>query len=222
MRCCGGWSARTGRTRPPSRKPWPGWGAAPQVFVDSAKPEFVPLQNRLRELLSEAEWDAAKENTLNAHHTDPAIIREVWKAVEDFGFDGGNVLEPGSGGNFIGYAPDSAYMTGIEPDPITAGISKALCPHADIRDEGFERTRPADGTLDAAVGDRPSGTRNAEDATSAEAASNERRAKSAAPAKRDGRPHRRRAPALRGGDTGPTPKHSVPPPKGLKGNAQGR
>lgn len=137
---------------------WSGWGATPQVFVDSPKPEFVPLQDRLRELLSEAEWDAAKENTLNAHYTDPSIIREVWKAVEELGFDGGNVLEPGSGsGNFIGYAPESADMLGVELDPITAGISKALYPHANIRNEGFERTRAADGTFDMTVGNVPFG-----------------------------------------------------------------
>ncbi|WP_158716906.1 helicase-related protein [Streptomyces rimosus] len=137
---------------------WSGWGATPQVFVDEPKEEFVPLQARLRELLSDAEWDAAKENTLNAHYTDPAITREVWKAVEELGFDGGNVLEPGSGsGNFIGYAPESAHMTGVELDPITAGISKALYPHADIRNEGFEKTRAADGTFDMAIGNVPFG-----------------------------------------------------------------
>ncbi|WP_433860162.1 helicase-related protein [Streptomyces kronopolitis] len=137
---------------------WSGWGAAPQAFVDSPKPEFAPLQSRLRELLSDAEWDAAKENTLNAHYTDPSIIREVWKAVEELGFDGGNVLEPGSGsGNFIGYAPESADITGVELDPITAGISKALYPHANIRNEGFERTRAADGTFDMAIGNVPFG-----------------------------------------------------------------
>ncbi|WP_404949012.1 hypothetical protein HFP70_35100 [Streptomyces sp. ARC14] len=137
---------------------WSGWGATPQVFVDSPKPEFAPLQERLRELLSEAEWDAAKENTLNAHYTDPDITRAVWDAVKELGFDGGDVLEPGSGsGNFIGYAPESAHMTGVELDPITAGISKALYPHANIRNEGFEKTRAADGTFDLTVGNVPFG-----------------------------------------------------------------
>ncbi|RSS97241.1 hypothetical protein EF903_01590 [Streptomyces sp. WAC05292] len=137
---------------------WSGWGATPQVFVDDPKPEFKPLQDRLRELLSESEWDAAKENTLNAHYTDPAIAQQVWKAVRELGFDGGNVLEPGSGsGNFIGHAPADAHLTGVELDPITAGISKALYPNADIRNEGFERTRAADGTFDMTVGNVPFG-----------------------------------------------------------------
>ncbi|MEU3499256.1 SNF2-related protein [Streptomyces hundungensis] len=137
---------------------WSGWGATPQVFVDSPKEEFAPLQAKLKELLSEAEYAAAKENTLNAHYTDPAIVQGVWQALRDLGFDGGDVLEPGSGsGNFIGYAPDGARMTGVELDPITAGIAKALYPHADIRNEGFEKTRVPDGTFDMTVGNVPFG-----------------------------------------------------------------
>ncbi|MEV0487374.1 helicase-related protein [Streptomyces sp. NPDC050508] len=137
---------------------WSGWGATPQVFVDDPKPEFAALQKKLRELLSDKEWDAARENTLNAHYTDPAIVQGVWNAVRELGFDGGNVLEPGSGsGNFIGYAPENAEMTGVELDPITAGIAKALYPHATVRNEGFEETRAADGTFDMAIGNVPFG-----------------------------------------------------------------
>ncbi|MFD9248397.1 UvrD-helicase domain-containing protein [Streptomyces bottropensis] len=137
---------------------WSGWGATPQVFVDTPKPEFEPLQRRLRELLSDDEYEAAKDNTLNAHYTDPAIAQQVWQAVKELGFDGGNVLEPGSGsGNFIGYAPENAHMTGVELDPITAGIAKALYPQADIRNEGFEKTRAANGTFDLTVGNVPFG-----------------------------------------------------------------
>ncbi|MFJ4342580.1 helicase-related protein, partial [Streptomyces sp. NPDC088915] len=137
---------------------WSGWGATPQVFVEDPKEEFVPLQARLKELLSEDEYAAAEANTLNAHYTDPSIVQGVWQALRDLGFDGGDVLEPGSGsGNFIGYAPDGAQMTGVELDPITAGISKALYPHADIRNEGFEKTRVPDGTFDMAVGNVPFG-----------------------------------------------------------------
>lgn len=137
---------------------WSGWGATPQVFVDTPKPEFEPLQRRLRELLSDSEYEAAKDNTLNAHYTDPAIAQQVWKAVRELGFDGGNVLEPGSGsGNFIGHAPENTEMTGVELDPITAGIAKALYPHANIRNEGFEKTRAANGTFDLTVGNVPFG-----------------------------------------------------------------
>ncbi|MFD4933404.1 UvrD-helicase domain-containing protein [Streptomyces virginiae] len=137
---------------------WSGWGATPQVFVPNPKPEFEPLQKKLRALLTEEEWEAAEGNTLNAHYTDPSMVQAVWKAVRELGFNGGNVLEPGSGsGNFIGHAPEGAHMTGVELDPITAGIAKALYPQANIRNEGFEKTRAADGTFDLAIGNVPFG-----------------------------------------------------------------
>ncbi|MFJ5121840.1 AAA family ATPase, partial [Kitasatospora sp. NPDC088548] len=137
---------------------WSGWGATPQLFVDSPAPEFAPLARELRSLLSGQEWESAADNTLNAHYTDPQITQAIWGALEDLGFDGGEVLEPGAGsGNFIGYAPPGAHMTGVELDPITAGIAKALYPHADIRAEGFEKTRVPDGSFDATVGNVPFG-----------------------------------------------------------------
>ncbi|MBX3196288.1 MAG: helicase [Microbacteriaceae bacterium] len=72
------------------------------------------------------------------------------------GFEGGDVLEPGSGsGTFIGMAPESARMVGVELDSTTAAISRRLYPHADIRAESFADTRFPRGHFDAAVGNVP-------------------------------------------------------------------
>ncbi|MFJ3793450.1 UvrD-helicase domain-containing protein [Kitasatospora sp. NPDC090091] len=137
---------------------WSGWGATPQVFMDSPSEEFASLAGELRSLLSDEEWERAADSTMNAHYTDPQITRAVWGALRDLGFDGGQVLEPGAGsGNFIGYAPPNAHMTGVELDPITAGIAKALYPQSDIRAEGFEKTHLPDATFDATVGNVPFG-----------------------------------------------------------------
>ncbi|MGA5822252.1 UvrD-helicase domain-containing protein [Kitasatospora sp. NPDC094028] len=137
---------------------WSGWGATPQVFVDSPSGEFAPLARELRSLLSDEDWERAADSTMNAHYTDPQIVQSVWGALRDLGFDGGEVLEPGAGsGNFIGNAPEGAHVTGVEVDPITAGIAKALYPHAEIRAEGFEKTHLPDGTFDATVGNVPFG-----------------------------------------------------------------
>ncbi|MER8103280.1 UvrD-helicase domain-containing protein [Kitasatospora sp. NPDC094016] len=137
---------------------WSGWGATPQVFVDSPSGEFAPLARELRSLLSDEDWERAADSTMNAHYTDPQIVQSVWGALRGLGFDGGEVLEPGAGsGNFIGNAPESAHVTGVEVDPITAGIAKALYPHAEIRAEGFEKTHLPDGTFDATVGNVPFG-----------------------------------------------------------------
>ncbi|MGW0562934.1 helicase-related protein [Streptomyces sp. NPDC003016] len=137
---------------------WSGWGATPQVFKPKPDEQFAPLQKKLQELLSEDEWREARANTKNAHYTDPRIVQQIWDAVGNLGFDGGDVLEPGSGsGNFIGYAPEAARMMGVELDPITARISKALYPHADVRHESFGDTRAPNGTFDLTIGNVPFG-----------------------------------------------------------------
>ncbi len=137
---------------------WSGWGAVPQIFKPKPDEKFAPLQAKLRELLSDDEWREARANTKNAHYTDPKIVQQIWAAVAELGFTDGDVLEPGSGsGNFIGYAPDGAHVTGVELDPITARISKALYPHAEIRNESFGTTRAPNGTFDVSVGNVPFG-----------------------------------------------------------------
>ncbi|MCL2586556.1 MAG: hypothetical protein FWE35_29360, partial [Streptosporangiales bacterium] len=134
---------------------WSGWGAVPQIF-DERRDEFADYRGQLRALLTEDEYTAARRTTLNAHYTDAAIARTVWDAVSDLGFSGGTVLEPGCGsGNFIGFAPSSARMLGIELDPVTAGVAAALYPHAEIRAESFADTRVQPGSFDVAIGNVP-------------------------------------------------------------------
>lgn len=137
---------------------WSGWGATgvAQVFED--RPEYAETQARLLEVLSEDEYLAAARTTLNAHYTDHRLVTAVWDAVTALGFDGGRVLEPGSGsGTFIGAAPPSAQMTGVELDPTTAAISQLLYPAATVRAESFAETRFPSGYFDAAVGNVPFG-----------------------------------------------------------------
>lgn len=136
---------------------WGGWGAQGlwQVF-DEDKPEFAAHREQLHQVLTDAEYDAARRTTINAHYTDPAIGREMWAAVERLGFAGGRVLEPGCGaGTFIGLAPEGVQAVGVELDPTTAAIAHALYPAADIRAESFADTRlPAD-SFDLAIGNVP-------------------------------------------------------------------
>lgn len=136
---------------------WCSWGAIPDVF-DDAKDGWAAARAELRALLSELEWDAAARTTINAHYTDPLIARQMWRTMQALGFTGGSVLEPGSGaGTFIGLAPETTVMTGVELDPITASISAALYPHAAIRAESFADTRLPEGSFDAAIGNVPFG-----------------------------------------------------------------
>lgn len=134
---------------------WSSWGAIPQVF-DPTNESWARERAQLREVLSDEEFDAARRTTINAHYTDAAIVAAMWDTMRELGFDGGRVLEPGSGaGTFIGMAPENAQMTGIELDPVTAGIAAGLYPDATIRTESFADTRFPEGIFDAAIGNVP-------------------------------------------------------------------
>ena len=136
---------------------WSGWGAVPEVF-DDRRAEYAWARQQLVVLLSAAELAAARRNTLNAHYTDAAFVKAMWEAVQALGFDGGRVLEPGCGsGNFIAFAPAAARLTGIELDPVTAGIVALLYPDAEIRAESFAGSRDGDGSYDLAIGNVPFG-----------------------------------------------------------------
>ncbi|GAA3287703.1 hypothetical protein ACFFON_06465 [Arthrobacter citreus] len=125
-------------------------------MFDESRIEYEADRAELRELLSEDEYRAASRTVINAHYTDPALATEIWQTLNALGFDGGRVLEPGSGaGTFIGLAPEKVHMTGVELDPVTAGISQALYPEAEIRAESFAKTRLPAGYFDATVGNVP-------------------------------------------------------------------
>ena len=136
---------------------WAGWGSLPGVF-DENNEKFAAQRAELKELLTPEQYDAARRNTLNAHYTDVDLVDAMWDTMKDLGFTGGDVLEPGSGsGNFIGRAPKGVNMTGVELDPITAGISRLLYPDAEIHNESFGRSTFNDGVFDAVVGNVPFG-----------------------------------------------------------------
>ncbi len=134
---------------------WSSWGAVPGVFDESIT-EFTAARAQLRELLSEREFNAASRTTINAHYTDPAIVAAMWSGLQGLGFDGGAVLEPGSGsGTFLGLAPATATLTGVELDPTTAAIAGYLYPETTIRAESFADTRLPEAHFDAVIGNVP-------------------------------------------------------------------
>jgi SAM-dependent methyltransferase len=137
---------------------WSGWGAAPEVF-DPERRAHTWARDQLSRLLTPAEFAAAARNTLNAHYTDADLVRAIWDGIGQLGFTGGRVLEPGCGsGNFIGFAPAGAQVTGVELEPVTAQIAAALYPDADIVHESFADTRAREGSFDLAIGNVPFGS----------------------------------------------------------------
>ncbi|MEV6360362.1 helicase-related protein [Nocardia asteroides] len=134
---------------------WTSWGAVPQIFDDD-RDEFRADAEALRNLVGENGWKQANRTVLNAHYTDPMIVQAMWHHLGTLGLTTGRVLEPGCGaGAFIGRAPETVRMTGIELDSTTARIAQALYPHADIRVESFADTRFLEGHFDAAIGNVP-------------------------------------------------------------------
>ena len=136
-----------------------GWGGLADAF-DPDKNSWAKEYAKLKGLLSEDEYAAARSSTLNAHYTSPVVIRSIYDAVEHMGFRSGNILEPSMGvGNFFGMLPDSmagSRLYGVELDSITGRIAQKLYPQADITVAGFETTDRRD-FYDLAVGNVPFG-----------------------------------------------------------------
>ena len=148
---------------------WSGWGACPDVF-DEDKPDWQAERAELRELLAErdrradqptpsmdAAYNAARRTTINAHYTHPQLAQAIWDMAGALGFRGGNALEPGCGlGTFIGLAPNTAAMTGVELDETTAAIAHQLYPQQRIVARSFaDPTRARDASFDMAIGNVP-------------------------------------------------------------------
>ena len=136
-----------------------GWGGLADAF-DPDKAGWRVEYDELKNALSPEEYAAARASTLNAHYTSPTVIRAIYDAVENMGFQTGNILEPSMGvGNFFGMLPESmksSRLYGVELDSITGRIAKQLYPKADITVAGFETTDRKD-FFDLAVGNVPFG-----------------------------------------------------------------
>ena len=141
-----------------------GWGGAQKAFEENGDdPAWSGINARLSELLTDAEYADARSSTLTAFYTPRPVVDAMWQALGKAGFGQDPkhpdmVLEPGCGtGNFIRSTPDgSSYgFTGIEADPISAGIARHLCPNDDIINNRMERTGLPTDAFDLAIGNVP-------------------------------------------------------------------
>ena len=136
-----------------------GWGGLADAF-DENKPNWADEFAELYATLSPEEYAAARASTLNAHYTSPTVIKAIYEAVGNMGFQTGNILEPAMGvGNFFGLLPQEmqgSRLYGVELDSITGRIAKQLYPKADIAVAGFETTDRRD-FFDLAIGNVPFG-----------------------------------------------------------------
>jgi len=137
-----------------------GWGGCADAF-DETKESWSSEYTELKDLLTEKEYESARASVLNAHYTSPAVIKAIYKAIENMGFRTGNILEPSCGiGNFFGLLPGSmagSKLYGIELDSITGRIAKQLYQNANIAIQGYEETSLPDSFFDIAIGNVPFG-----------------------------------------------------------------
>lgn len=137
-----------------------GWGGIPEAF-DQDNTSWSQEFEQLKNLLTPQEYSAARESTLTAFYTPQTVISAVYKALENIGFKGGNILEPSCGtGHFIGMLPDSmqdSKFYGVELDTVSAGIAKQLYQKSSISAQPFEETKLPDSFFDAVIGNVPFG-----------------------------------------------------------------
>ena len=133
-----------------------GWGGLADFF-DEKNARY----GELKELLTDAEYAAARESTLTAFYTPPVVIRGIYAALGQMGFTQGNILEPSCGiGNFLGMLPESmsgSKLYGVELDDLSGRIARQLYQKSSIAVQGYEKTAFPDNFFDVAIGNVPFG-----------------------------------------------------------------
>lgn len=137
-----------------------GWGGIADAF-DERKDNWIIERNKLKNLLGEQEYNQARQSTLTSFYTPNIAIDSIYKILEKFGFNKGNILEPSCGiGNFFGRIPkklENSQLFGIELDSISGRIAKKLYPNAKIEIKGYEESTVPDNLFDVAIGNVPFG-----------------------------------------------------------------
>lgn len=114
------------------------------------------------------------ENRLESYYTPPQLVSSIWKGVLRSGVSvGGKFLDAGCGSAaFFTGAPDTvqshATLIGVECDPITSRLAKAVAPDATILQSKYEQAVLAR-DFDAVIGNVPFGSTKIHDSNYPEA-----------------------------------------------------
>lgn len=136
---------------------FPGWGSVAALFDAEPAGAWAELADELDDAAGEA-MAAAARVVDTSFFTPPALVGHIWTVLRAAGFTGGSVLDLGCGsGAFLRSAPAdlSVVLTGVEADPISAGIARALHPEASIITGELQRVSLPHRRFDAAVGNVP-------------------------------------------------------------------
>ena len=90
-----------------------GWGGIPQAF-DKDNEGWKREYEELKGLLTEMEYEDARETVNTAFYTSPVISQAIYTALEQFGFQKGTILEPALGtGHFLAHCQRSLKEAGF-------------------------------------------------------------------------------------------------------------
>ena len=120
---------------------------------------FEEEYQTFKNILTEDEFSSVSKSTTTAYYTDQKIIQAMYKALDNFGFEQGKILDPSMGtGNFFSVLPNkmkNSTLYGIELDSITGRIATQLYPNANISIQGFEETNYPNNYFDVAMSNIP-------------------------------------------------------------------
>ena len=138
-----------------------GWGGAANAFAQNPTGGWAAVSQELKELLSEDEFAEQRATVLTAFYTPRPVVELIWETLRGAGIcDEGTaeILEPGCGtGNFMRCVPEGmdVHVTGVEIDPVSAGLARVLCPDHTIVAADIAKCEIPDGSFDAAIGNVP-------------------------------------------------------------------
>ncbi|HZT29729.1 MAG TPA: hypothetical protein VFA33_07600 [Bryobacteraceae bacterium] len=140
-----------------------GWGASEisQGVFTGYKSDWAGIREDVENALTDAEYEAARTSTENAHYTRRDLARAMWDLAVRLGFRaGGSVLEPGMGiGNFFMMMPEELIpgtsRTGVEMDLLSGAMARALFPGSQILVKPYQKTNLPDGYFDLVIGNVP-------------------------------------------------------------------
>lgn len=138
-----------------------GWGGAANAFAENPTGGWADVSRDLKELLSEDEFADQRATVLTAFYTPRPVVELIWETLRDAGIcDEGRaeILEPGCGtGNFMRCVPVGmdVHVTGVEIDPVSAGLARVLCPDHEIVAADIAKCEIPEGSFDAAIGNVP-------------------------------------------------------------------
>lgn len=138
-----------------------GWGGAANAFAENPTGGWAEVSRELKELLSEDEFAEQRATVLTAFYTPRPVAELIWETLKGAGIcnDGtAEILEPGCGtGNFMRCVPEGmdVHVTGVEIDPVSAGLARVLCPDHTIVAADIEKCEIPEGSFDAAIGNVP-------------------------------------------------------------------